>query len=152
MNPINETFANNLESFESEYAQYDRKTVEILKERIFKYARYSNPISYSKFVSGITFYINGEKHIIDTHNWTGLDRRIVGDYLFQILKDQYRELGILSTMIVFSQDSQEPSEIVQNWLKEIGAYTGDWEDFWVKESAKVVEYYKRQSIDSGQSR
>jgi hypothetical protein len=148
MTTINESFANNLESFESDYAQYDRGTVEILKERIFDYARHGSPVSYSQLVSGITFNINGNKHIIDTHRWSGLDRRIVGDYLFQIMKDQYRKLGILSTMIVFSQDSQEPSQIVQDWLKDIGAYTGDWLEFWSKETAKVVEYYKRQSIDN----
>ena len=145
---INETFANNLESFESDYAQYGRNTVELLKGRIYDYARHNTPVSYSQFVSGITFCINGEKHLIDTHHWTGLDRRIVGDYLFQIIKDQYRELGILSTMIVFSQDSNEPSQIVQDWLREIGAYSGDWMEFWVKESAKVIEYYKRAAIDS----
>lgn len=148
MPKINENFANNLEAFESDYAQYDRDTVEQLKVRIYDYARHTSPVSYSQLVSGVTFQINGQPHIIDTHHWTGLDRRIVGDYLFQIMKDQYRELGILSTMIVFSQDSQEPSQIVQDWLRGISAYTGDWLEFWVAETAKVVEYYKRRAIDS----
>ncbi len=68
--------------------------------------------------------------------------------MFQIIKDQYREFGILSTMIVFSQDTQEPSQIVQDWLKEIGAYTGDWLKFWSEECDKVVKYCKRQAIDA----
>jgi len=148
MTDINEKFATNLESFESDYAQHDSETVELLKKRISEYASHGTPVSYSLLVSGITFYINGDKYIIDTHNWSGLDRRIVGDYLFQIIKDEYRKLGILSTMIVFSQESQEPSQIVQDWLKEIGAYRGDWLKFWSGETKKVVEYYKRQAIDS----
>lgn len=150
MADINERFAANLEEFESEYAQYDRETVELLKERIFEYARHGNPVSYSQLVSGVTFHINGNNYIIDTHHWTGLDRRIVGDYLFQIMKDQYRELGILSTMIVFSQDTKEPSQIVQDWLKNIGAYTGDWLKFWSEETDKLVKYCKRKAIDAKQ--
>ena len=148
MTDINERFATKLESFESDYAQYDRETVELLKDRISEYASHGNPVTYSQLVSGVTFRINGDKYIIDAHHWSGLDRRIVGDYLFQIIKDQYRELGILSTMIVFSQESQEPSQIVQDWLKEIGAYRGDWLVFWSAETKKVVEYFKRQAIDS----
>ena len=47
MTDINKKLATNLEAFESEYAQHDRETLELLKTRIFEYASHGNPVSYS---------------------------------------------------------------------------------------------------------
>lgn len=142
---MNQLFLDKLNSVESTWAQYDLDTVEQMYDRISQNALYgSQPLNYSDLISGLTLHVDGDKHVIDLTHWTGLDRRVLGDYMFEMDKQHYPETGVLASILVISKSDGMPSEIVQRWFKEIGLYSGDFLPFWAKESKLAVDYFTAQ--------
>ena len=134
------------------YAPYDHEARKQMAERIARTGRLgANLISYSNLVAGIAFNlpnVNGGKPFeIDTHNWRGLDRRIVGDFLGYISSVSYKEAGFMATSLVVSLEENQPSYIFFEWMKDLGILENlsekAIEKFWVGEVTKAVAWYKK---------
>ena len=98
------------------FAPYDENARSEIAERIARTGRLgASLISYSNLVAGITFTLptvnGGESFQIDTHNWRGLDRRIVGDFLGYISSVSYEQAGFMASSIVASLAENQPSYI-----------------------------------------
>jgi hypothetical protein len=84
-------------------------------------------ISYSDLVSGIVFrhgtFWGGEEHLVDTSNWTGLDRQMIGGVLAKLSVESVRAHGYLAGVMVVSKDTLEPSGVFYDWLYDCGVLT-----------------------------
>lgn len=123
-----------------------------MAERIARTGRLNRSlISYSNLVAGITFQFSnvngGQLFTIDTHNWIGLHRRIVGDCLGYISYISYRDHGFMASALVAGLADNRPSEIFFEWMQELGAIERMSEravtEFWVAEVNKAIAWYKR---------
>ena len=74
-----------LEQVNWEYAPHDHDALVVLRERVAETGKRFGLISYTDLVKGVVFHYpninSGEGYRIDTYDWSGLDRRIVGDCL-----------------------------------------------------------------------
>lgn len=134
------------------FAPYDENARSEIAERIARTGRLgASLISYSNLVAGITFTLptvnGGESFQIDTHNWRGLDRRIVGDFLGYISSVSYEQAGFMASSIVASLAENQPSYIFFEWMNELGILNNlsetAIEKFWVGEVTKAVNWYKK---------
>ena len=126
--------------------------VEQMAERIARTGRLNRSlISYSNLVAGIRFQfsnvLNAQPFFIDTHNWYGLHRRIVGDCLGYLSHISYRDHGFMASALVAGLVENRPSDIFFEWMKSLEVIPNLSEEvvteFWVGEVTKAVEWYKR---------
>ena len=142
-----------LEQVEWAYAPYDQSgALQEIAERIARTGRLGTSlISYSNLVAGVVFRFsnvnNGEPFTIDTHNWYGLHRRIIGDCLGYLSYVSYRDYGFMASALVVGLVENRPSDIFFEWMNELGAIPDLSEEsiteFWVEQVTKAVAWYKR---------
>lgn len=121
-----------------------------MAERIARTGRIAQLISYSNLVSGIRFQFSnvkgGEPFVIDTHNWQGLDRRIVGDTLGYLSFLSYRDHDFMASALVAGLAINRPSDIFFDWMVSLKALPNNSEkaidEFWVKQVSKAHAWYK----------
>jgi hypothetical protein len=134
-----------------EYADKDLNAIDDLTSRISDAGRKFGLISYTDLVSGVAFrYPNinsGEPHFISVFGeWSGLDRRIIGDCLGYISMRSYREAGFLASALVVARLESKPSDIFFEWMCELGAIEDTTESnvlaFWSDQVKKAHHWYK----------
>ena len=142
-----------LENTQWEYALNDEAhALQELAQRIARTGRLnSSLISYSNLVAGVRFQFsnvnNGEPFEIDTHNWHGLHRRIIGDCLGYLSYLSFRDHGFMASALVAGLIENRPSEIFFEWMQSLGVIPNLSEkvitEFWVTEVTKAVAWYKQ---------
>lgn len=142
-----------LEKTQWEYALNDQAcALQELAQRIARTGRLNRSlISYSNLVAGVRFQFsnvnNGEPFEIDTQNWHGLHRRIIGDCLGYLSYLSFRDHDFMASALVAGLVENRPSDIFFEWLQLLGAIPNLSEnaitEFWVHEVTKAVAWYKQ---------
>jgi hypothetical protein len=133
------------------YADQDAAAKAELARRIGAKGRKLGLVTYSDLVRGVTFRLpnvnNGVPFQIDTDEWTGLHRAILGDFLGAISADSYREAGFLATALVVNKLEYTPSDQFFKWMEELGVLPDLREDtvlaFWAQQVNKAHNWYRR---------
>lgn len=90
--------------------------------------------------------MQGRIYRIDTYDWSGLDRQIVGDCLGYLSVESYLEAGVLCSSLVIARLESKPSDIFFEWIKELGILPNTREEsvlaFWSQEVKKAHHWYK----------
>jgi hypothetical protein len=118
-------------------------------DRIVATAKKLGLITYSDLVRGLTFRLptvrDGAPFSIDTHEWTGLDRRVVGDFLGHISMETYLNAGFMASALVVSRQTFAPSDLFFEWMEELKVLPNLKEDtvlaFWAEQVHKPHQWY-----------
>src|SRR4051812_44570479 len=82
----------------------DPKALAILEERIAETGRKLSMITYSDLVKGVEFHLpnvrNGEAYQISIYDWSGFDRRLIGEFLGYVSMRSYCEHGFMASALV----------------------------------------------------
>lgn len=142
-----------LENTQWEYALNDEaQALQELAQRIARTGRLnSSLISYSNLVAGVRFQFsnvnNGKPFEIDTHNWHGLHRRIIGDCLGYLSYLSFRDHGFMASALVADLIENRPSGIFFEWMQSLGVIPNLSQkvitEFWVTEVTKAATWYKQ---------
>jgi hypothetical protein len=121
-----------------------------LAQRIARTGRLnSSLISYSNLVAGVQFQFSnvnaGKPFYIDTHNWHGLHRRIVGDCLGYLSYLSYRDYDFMASALVAGLAENRPSDIFFEWMQSLGVIPNlsVVDAFWVDQVSKAIKWYQR---------
>jgi hypothetical protein len=146
MDPI----AEKLKAIEWLYADKDLAAATELEHRIADSARKLGFVTYSHLVKDVTFRLpnvaGGGPYQIRTYDWSGLDRRILGDFLGYISTQSFLKAGFLATALVVSSTELKPSDMFFSWMKDLGALPDLREDtvlaFWSRHFKAGLQWYK----------
>lgn len=134
-----------------EYADKDLGALGALRERIEQTGRKNGLISYTDLVTGIPFHYpninHGAPHYIQVFGeWTGLDRRIIGNCLAYISMESYIEAGFMASALVVARLEAKPSEMFFQWMEELGALPDLSEyavlKFWTEQVRRAHQWYR----------
>lgn len=139
-----------LRAIQWEYADKDPASLGKLRDRIAETGRRFGLISYSDLVKGIEFHYpnisDGHAYRIDAYDWSGLDRRIIGDCLGYLSMESYAEAQFMCSALVIGRLESRPSEIFFAWLEELDVLPDLKEDtvlaFWTEQVKKAHHWYK----------
>lgn len=139
-----------LRAIQWKYADKDMEALSILRDRIAETGRKFGLISYSDLVSGIEFHYpninDGKPYHIKTYDWSGLDRKIIGDCLGYLSKESYLEAGFMCSALVIGREESMPSETFFEWMKYLDVLPNLKKDtvlnFWQEEVKKAHQWYK----------
>lgn len=135
------------------YAANDACALAELEERIAQAGRREGTLTYSELVKGVEFrlpnILSGKPFEIDVHNWTSLDRAVIGEFLGWISTCSYTNHGFMASALAVSSQTQMPSDLFYNWMYEIGALKSNNEisqmAFWTEQLNKAYTYYKHHN-------
>jgi hypothetical protein len=139
-----------MKTFSWAYADKDLASLEIVEKRIHESGKDLKLITYSDLVKGIEFHIpninNGSAYQIKTYDWSGLDRRIIGDFLGYASFRSYEKYGFMASALVVNRDEYRPSWHFFLWMKELEVLP-DLEEptvlaFWIDHVNKAHNWYK----------
>lgn len=142
--------ARQLREIEWDYATTDVTALGELRNRVEDTGRRFQLISYTDLVKGVDFHypsINGgAPYRINIRDWSGLDRRIVGDCLGRISMESYLEAGFMASALVIARLESKPSDIFFEWMKRLGVLPDTREDtvlaFWADQVKRAHHWYK----------
>lgn len=140
---------------EWKWADQDLNAVIELEKRIAKAGKNKAVLTYSELVKGIEFNlptINGGKpYKINVHDWSDLDRAIVGDFLGYISTRSYKDHGFMASVLVVNVGEQMPSEMFFRWMQYLelvpDGKPSSRERFWIAELKKAYLWYRTGSIE-----
>lgn len=133
-----------------EYADKDLNAIAALEARIETAGKKFGLISYSDLVAGLPFHYpnisGGAPHFITNYGeWTGLDRKIIGDCLGFISMATYKKAKFFGSAIVIARLESKPSDIFFRWMKEMGVLKSTKEDdvliFWANQVKRAHHWY-----------
>ena len=143
-------FMTKMSQIEWTYGDKDRAALAILEKRITDAGRNGNPIIYSDLVQGVLFHLpnvnKNQPYEIKTFNWTGLDRKIMGDFLGYASYCSYRKHGFMVSALVVNRNEFQPSWHFFSWMKDLDVLADLEEDtvlrFWIEEVNKALAWFK----------
>ncbi len=146
MDPI----AEKLKAVQWQYADQDLDAIAALRSRIQETGKKFGLISYTDLVKGIYFHYpninDGKPHRIDTYEWSGLDRRIIGDCLGYLSMESYLEAGFMSSALVIGRLESKPSDSFFEWMEYLKVLPDLKEytvlAFWADQVKKAHHWYK----------
>ena len=132
------------------YGDKDPAALSILENRIAKAGRDLGMITYTDLVRGVEFHLpnikNGSAYSIMTFDWTGLDRRIIGDFLGYASYRSYSKHGFMASALVVNRDEFRPSWHFFQWMEALNVLSDLEEDtvnaFWIDQINKAHNWYK----------
>lgn len=147
---MDEAIAMKLKGIVWEYADKDLQALGVLRSRIEETGRKFGLISYSDIVKNVEFHYpninNGVTYRIDTYDWSGLDRRIIGDCLGYLSTESYLKAGFMCSALVIARLESKPSDIFFEWMESLRVLPNINEDtvvvFWSNEVKKAHHWYK----------
>ena len=149
--PTDQKIIDELDKVQWAYATDDLESARNMAERIARTGRLgSSFISYSNLVEGLTFTLptvnGGRPFQIDTHNWTGLDRQILGDFLGYISTQSFKAAGFMASCLVVGLKDNQPSEVYFDWMKDLNILSSKAESavlkYWSEEVTKAIAWYR----------
>ena len=147
---IADEIAEKMSSIQWSYGDKDNAALAVLEGRIADSGRRLALITYTDLVKGVEFHLpnirNGSSYEIMTHDWSGLDRRIAGDFLGYSSYRSYSKHGFMASALVVSKAEYRPSDIFFNWMKSLDILPDTEEDtvlaFWMDQVNKAHNWYK----------
>lgn len=149
--PTDQEIIVELDKIQWAFAPEDLDAARNMAKRIARTGRLgSSFISYSNLVEGLTFTLptvnDGQPFMIDTHNWTGLDRQILGDFLGYISTQSFKTAGFRASCLVVGLKDNQPSEVYFDWMKDLNILSSKTEaavlKYWSHEVRKAIAWYK----------
>jgi hypothetical protein len=140
-----------MDETEWEYGDKDLAAIDELSSRIAATGKKFGLISYTDLVSGVAFHYpninNGQPHFISVFGeWTGLDRRIIGDCLGYVSMRSYKEAKFMASALVIARTESKPSDMFFQWMQTLGVLPKLDEmsvlKFWSEQVAKAHQWYK----------
>ena len=133
------------------YAESDPDALAELKRRIEDTGRREDLITYSNLVKGVKFHLpnvnKGQPFQIDIHEWSILDRAILGEFLGYISTLSYRKAQFMASALVVSKTEFKPSDHFFQWMKQLGTLSSrDIDDFWQEQVSKAHDWFKSNSL------
>lgn len=149
-----DAIAEKMKNTKWEYAPFDPNALAILRERIAETGRKFGLISYSDLVKGIEFHYpnisDGRTYRIDTYDWSGLDRRIIGDCLGYLSMESYLEAQFMASALVIGRLESKPSDSFFEWMEYLDVLPNLKEDtvlaFWAEQVKKSHHWFKYGKI------
>jgi hypothetical protein len=134
------------------YADKDSNALETIEQRIADTGRKLQLITYSQLVSGVTFHLpnirNGEPYYIQTYDWSGLDRAIIGEFLGYISMRSYEQAGFMASALVVNALEFKPSWHFFEWMRTLDVLPNVEDDtvlaFWAEQVNRAHNWYKAQ--------
>ncbi|MCH7575815.1 MAG: hypothetical protein IIA59_11915 [Candidatus Marinimicrobia bacterium] len=138
-----------LQGYTWTYADKDPVALSIIRDRIESAARIRKMHFYSELVTGVVFHLpnvhEGRDYEIQTDEWQGLDRRIIGDFLGKLSGQSFIDHGFMLSAIVIGKYENQPSDFFFDWMKEINILTDLNEPtilkFWAEQVKKIFSHY-----------
>ncbi len=134
------------------YAESDPDALAELKRRLEETGRSDDLITFSDLVRGVVFHLpnvnKGQPFQINTHEWSVLDRAILGEFLGYISTLSYRKAKFMASALAISKGNEysRPSEHFFDWMKSLGILAGrDPDDFWQEQVKKAHAWFKINS-------
>jgi hypothetical protein len=123
--------------------------VEIIEARLAEAGRRNVPITYSAVADGIDFQLSdGRNHAINIHEWTGLDRQIIGDFLGFIAARTFANHGFMASALAVDATDMQPSDSFFRVAVALGALSRDTkherDSFWIRHFNLAHEFYRQQ--------
>jgi hypothetical protein len=134
------------------YADKDLNTVAILEQRIAETGRKLGLITYSQLAHGVAFHLpdikNGEPYHIQTYDWTGLDRAIIGEFLGFISMRSYEQADFMASALVVNALEYKPSWHFFEWMRSLNVLPDMNDDtvmaFWAEQVNRSHNWYRSQ--------
>jgi hypothetical protein len=130
------------------YADKDPAALMLLESRIAEAGKQFKLITYSDLVRDIEFKIpntQGNSYKINTCSWTGLDRKIIGDFLAKASSRSYAAYGFMCNALVVDKAEYRPSPQFFKWMEWLGVLPDIEEDtvlkFWIEQVNKAHNWY-----------
>ncbi len=132
-----------------EYGPHDPAALALLRERIEATGRRFGLISYSDLVKGVDFHYpnisHGDAYRINTYDWSGLDRRIVGDCLGYLSVESYVAANFMASALVIGRLDSRPADNFFEWMEYLEVLPDTREDtvlaFWTKQVHLAHQWY-----------
>lgn len=133
-----------------QYADKDPTALGQLRDRVVQTGRRFGLISYTDLVRDVEFHYpninHGRAHQIRGWEWSGLDRRIVGDCLAYISMESYVEARFMASALVIGRLESRPSDMFFEWMESLGVLPDTREDtvlaFWSDQVRRAHHWYK----------
>jgi len=138
-----------LQSIRWTYGDKDLNAIAELTAKIEEAGKRQALISYSDLVEDVVFHYsnigNGEPYRIRTYDWSGLDRKIIGDCLGYICVQSYVAYGFMASALVVERRESQPSGIFFEWMKSLDVLPNLREEtvlaFWADQVKKACQWY-----------
>ena len=132
------------------YADKDPVALGELRRRLEEAGRRTKLLRYSEFAQGVIFHLpqirGGAPYEITTWDWSGLDRRIIGDFLGYLSMESWREARFMVSALVVSGVEYQPSDMFFEWMKQLGVLPNLKQDtvltFWSEQVKKAFAHYR----------
>lgn len=132
------------------YADKDPAALAELRKRLQAAARKTKMLRYSELADGVEFRLpqikGGDPYYITTWDWSGLDRRIIGEFLGYLSMESWREGQFMISAIVIGGVDYQPSDHFFEWMKELGVLSNLKQEtvfaFWSEQVKKAFAFYK----------
>lgn len=132
------------------YADKDPSTVELLERRIAETGRRLGLITYSQLVQGVPFHLaninGGQDYHIQTYDWTGLDRAIIGEFLGYISMRSYEQADFMASSLVVNALEYKPSWHFFDWMRALNVLPDVNDDtvlaFWADQVNRAHNWYR----------
>lgn len=144
-----DSIAAKLEEFEWRWADKDGRALAMLEERLASTGKSRGLITYSDLVRGVRFKVSslhgGKPFEIHVHDWTDLDRALIGDFLGFVSSRSYSRAGFMASALVVSKSEYKPSWHFFQWMETLDIVP-DLDDetvlaFWAGEVHKAHKWY-----------
>jgi hypothetical protein len=138
------------------WADQDLNALLELEKRIADTGKNEDLITYSDLVRGVTFNlptVNGGKPFqITSHDWTDLNRAILGDFMGYISTRSFATHGFMASALVVNKiGDQKPSDIFFRWMQYLGVLPdgkpSTRDKFWSNEVKKAHQWYRTGTIE-----
>jgi len=135
------------------YADKDPRAYAEIKRRVEVAGRQTKMLRYSELANGVEFHLPsiraGNAYMINTWEWTGLDRRIIGEFLGYLSMESWRDAGFMASALVISGEEYQPSDQFFLWMKELGVLPDTRPEavmqFWSEQVRLAFAHYRRIS-------
>ena len=138
-----------LDRIEWPWADKDFEALEAIEARIADVGCRLALITYSDLVRGIRFNVPslhaGKSFEINVHDWTDLDRALIGDFLGLASTRSYKKAQFMASALVVSKGECKPSWHFFQWLEKLDILPDLDDDtvmaFWANEVNKAHVWY-----------
>lgn len=140
-------------SWDAVFAPQDLDAERVLLDRIAQCGARGDAaglMTYSQLVAGVDFVLPqcniAVPYQIQTSDWTGFDRRLIGDFLLSIDQKNLPDNGFMCSCLVVDAMERKPSKLVWKWLVENDVLPNDRDDtvlaFWAWHLRKGHQYFQ----------
>lgn len=147
---MNDPVLMQMEAVQWTYADRDPVALAELRRRLEAAGRRTKLLRYSEIAQGVVFHLpqirGGAPYEITTWDWSGLDRRIIGEFLGYLSMESWRDAKFMVSALVISGVEYQPSDLFFEWMRQLGVLRNLKQDtvleFWNDQVKKAFAYFR----------